>query len=169
MAPSKNWASLWLAAALAGCGAPDGDRTVPTDAGLEAAARARGLTTDPGDAPLTGLFARGNDRICIVGQDAFARIGVSSDYGDGIACAATGIVTAGRGKLAVTLGSRADCRFDAQYDGVRIVFPARLPSACQRFCSPRASLSALSVERLSDSAAEAGALRDMRKRLLCAS
>jgi hypothetical protein len=168
MASLNAWISGMLAAALTGCGGGGADPAAPTVASLEDAARARGLAREPSDAPTTGLFVRGGDRLCLADRGGGVRIGVVSDYSDGIACSATGVASTTRENLSVTLGSRGDCRFDAQYDGVRIVFPAAMPAGCARFCAPRASLSALSVERLSDSIAEAEALRDPRERLLCA-
>lgn len=134
---------------------------------LEVAARARGLIVDPADAPLTGLYARASDRLCLIEQGGAARIGMVSDYGDGLACAATGVARRSGESLYVELGAANDCAFEAQFDGERIVFPAKLPDSCKRFCDPRASLSAFSVERLSASASEASALRDPRGRLLC--
>lgn len=159
----------WISAALllAGCGGAEAPRTAPDAAGLEAAAKARGLIVDPADAPLTGLFTRENDRLCVVEQGDAARIGIVSDYGDGLACAARGIARRRGDTLAVELGAAGDCSFTAQFDGERVVLPARLPAGCARFCAPRASLSALSVERLSSSESEAAALRDARGRLLC--
>ena len=147
---------------LAACGraapAPDtpGSR-------LEAAAVARGLVAQQ-DAAVTGSWARDTDRLCVVpAGDAF-RIGASVDYGEGQGCAASGTVRrAGKG-LKVELGA---CRFDAGYDGERISFPAVLPAACDRFCRGRASLSALTVERLSESVSEAQTLRGPDGRLLC--
>lgn len=166
---SKRSISLIAAAlALADCGEE------PREAGgntvsLEAAARARGLVVDPADAPLSGLYARGNDRLCMVEQGGAARIGMVSDFGDGLACAATGVARRSADSLSVELGAANDCAFEAQFDGEHIVFPARLPEGCKRFCAPRASLSALSVGRLSASAPEAAALRDPNGRLLCPS
>ncbi|MBB5698973.1 hypothetical protein [Sphingomonas yantingensis] len=162
---SKRSISLVAALLLAGCGqgAPKAGNAVS----LEVAARARGLIVDPADAPLTGLYARANDRLCLIEQGGAARIGMVSDYGDGLACAATGVARRSGESLSVELGAANDCAFEAQFDGERIVFPAKLPDSCKRFCDPRASLSAFSVERLSASASEASALRDPRGRLLC--
>jgi hypothetical protein len=163
---SNGWTSAFLALVLTGCGSVP-EAVTPADAGLEAAALARGLVRGTGDAPPSGLFARDGDRVCLVPTGKAVRFGVVSRYADGTGCAATGVARAGSGALDVTLGARGDCAFAAQYDGARIVFPARLPVGCDRFCSPRASLSAVSVERLSDSVAEAQALRDRDGRGLC--
>jgi hypothetical protein len=164
---SNAWTSLPLALVLASCGSVP-DAAVPADAGLEAAALARGLVRESGDAPPSGLFARDGDRVCLVAAGGAVRLGVVSRYADGTGCAATGVAQSNAGTLDVTLGARGDCAFAARYDGQRIVFPARMPAGCERFCSPRASLSALSVERLSDSGAEAQALRDRDGRAPCA-
>ena len=130
---------------------------------LEATAMARGLVADSG-AALTGSWARDTDRVCIVPAGDAYRIGASVDYGEGQGCAASGTVRRVRSGLRVELGG---CRFEAGYDGERISFPAELPAACDRFCSGRASLSALAVERLSESVSEAQTVRGPNGRLLC--
>ncbi|HTG37912.1 hypothetical protein [Sphingomonas sp.] len=160
----------WISAAallLSACGGGADAPVADDEARLEAAAIARGLVREAADAPLTGLFVRDNDRMCLIEQGAGARIGIVSDYDGGGACAAAGAAIRNGGGVRITLGAAGDCTFDAAFDGNRIAFPARLPAGCRRFCSARSSLSAVSVTRLSDSAAEAAALRDNRGRLLC--
>lgn len=130
---------------------------------LEAAAIARGLVADPG-AAATGSWARETDRLCVVPAGDRLQLGASVDYGEGQGCAASGTVRRTGKGLRVEFGA---CRFDAGYDGERISFPAVLPVACDRFCSGRASLSALTVERLSGSVSEAQTLRGANGRLLC--
>ena len=71
--------------------------------------------------------------------------------------------------LHVELTDTPGCNFDARFEGDRIVFPGRLPDACQKACSSRGSLTGLNAERMSDSPSEASALRDGRGRMLCAS
>lgn len=155
--------ALLALALLTGCSgasdAPGGNAATS----LEAGAIARGLVRDPEKAALTGLYARETDRLCV----AEDRIGVHVDYGQGIGCSATGSVERRGEVLAVSLGDAGDCRFDASYDGERIVFPAQVPEGCRRFCRSRASLAAVTVVRLSGSASEAMALRDGRGRTLC--
>jgi hypothetical protein len=154
---------------LAACsGGPSGNQPAsPPD--LESAAVERGLVRDPGDTDVTGLYARDTDRVCVVKQGGSYRIGAFVDYGDGLSC--TGIGTARRsgGTLSVELKGKsgAACAFDARFDGERIVFPANMPDACVKLCGPRASFAALDVERLSESAAEAGALRTAEGTRLC--
>ena len=58
---------------------------------------------------------------------------------------------------------------NARFEGDRIVFPGRLPEACQKLCLRRASLAGLDVSRLSESVSEASTLRDSKGRLLCSS
>lgn len=131
---------------------------------LEAIAVARGLVADPAKAGLGGSWASDTDKLCVVPGDGPTRLGASVAYGEGQACAASGTVERDGGTLKVTFG---ECRFEASFDGERIVFPAELPSACDRYCTGRASLTALTVERLSESASEAETLRSAGGKLLC--
>ena len=141
-------------------GSGSGDR-------LEAAAVAAGLVVDPAARSPVGSWARETDRACVVpGQGGDLRLGVLIDYGAGQGCAASGTMRRQGTRLDVSL---PDCRFQAQFDGERIVFPAELPRACERLCTGRASLAALSVEQLSGSVAEARNLRAPDGRLLCGS
>lgn len=156
--------ALLLVLGLAACSRGSGQRAAaPPD--LEQAAVRAGLIPDPKSADITGLYARDTDRLCIVRAGGGYRAGASVDYGDDLNCSARGSVARAGEVLSVNFGP--DCRFDARFEGDRIVFPGRLPEGCAHACSKRASLAALSVERLSDSAAEAGALRDAKGRLLC--
>ncbi len=132
---------------------------------LEATARARGLVVDPATVTPIGAWARASDRLCIVpGGSGAMRIGAVVDYGAGQGCAASGTVSRDGDALSVAFG---DCRFDARFDGTRITFPASLPASCDRLCRGRASLSALTVERVSGSVAEARTLRAPNGRPLC--
>lgn len=162
---------------LAGChrAAPAPGRTEPAT-GLEVAAIRAGAIPDPANTDITGLYARETDRVCVVPSATAYRIGVFVDYGDQQNCGGSGTVTRVGETLHVTLDtgahSNADdapCSFDARFDGDRIVFPGRLPNACQKICSRRASAAALDVDRLSESVSEASTLRDGRGALLCAS
>ncbi|WP_298092580.1 hypothetical protein [uncultured Sphingomonas sp.] len=165
----------WLACAallLAGCGSREtaditGD-DAPAGARLEKAAIAAGLVIDPESTSLQGSWARDDDRMCIVPGDVRGgadRIGILLDYGPGNGCSATGTVRRRRsGDLAVVLDA---CRFTARFDGERIVFPAELPEPCSALCTGRATLAAMSVERLSGSVAEARTLRGRNQPPLC--
>lgn len=154
---------------LASCsGAEEGNRSVAAP-DLERAAIARGLVRDPADRDVTGLYARDTDRVCVVPQGGRYRIGAFVDYGEGLSCAGAGTASRSGDTLAVELRGEDDvsCTFDANFDGERIVFPANVPEACRRLCGPRASFGALSVERLSESVAEATAMRDGAGNRLC--
>lgn len=151
---------------LASCprgGAPGALERAPD---LESAAIARGLVRGADDRDVVGLYARDTDRLCIVRDGGAYRIGAYVDYGEALACNGAGRVTRSGGRLDVRLGD--DCRFDARFDGDRIVFPARMPGGCATLCGSRASFAALDVTRLSDSPAEARTMRDSRGRLPCA-
>lgn len=131
---------------------------------LEQAAVARGLVPDTTGGSLVGSWAGETDRLCIVPAGEKLKVGALVDYGEGQGCAATGEATRKGDSLRIRFGA---CRFDARYDGERISFPAELPPACNAACSGRASLTALSVARLSDSVSEAATLRAPNGRALC--
>lgn len=155
-----------LACLLAGCGSQPVARQ-PDSAGarLEAAAQRVGLVAAPASAALIGSWARDTDRMCVLpGSAGLYRIGVSIDYGEGQGCAATGVARRQGDRLTVTFGA---CRFEASFDGERIAFPATVPAACDRFCTGRTTLAAMTVEHLSESASEAEMLRSPGGKLLC--
>lgn len=154
------WLALML---LGGCGRDD-PADGPAGARLERAAAATGLIADPARASLVGSWSRDTDRVCIVPGRADTRIGALVDYGEGQGCAATGTIRRHGQRLAVRFG---DCRFDARFDGDRIVFPGEVPAACDTYCVGRASLAAVTVDRISESTAEAATLRTPGGRLLC--
>ncbi len=157
---------LVLALLLGGCGGPS-QRAADDSAGakLEAAATRIGLVADR-NGSIQGSWARDTDRLCVVESGAGAsRIGVTVDYGEGQGCSASGTVSRSGDRLRVAFPG---CRFEAGFDGDRIRFPADLPSGCEALCTGRASLAALAVDRLSESRSEAGALRSVKGRLLCA-
>ena len=155
---------LLLALVLGGCWR--GPKTAAADsagARLEAAAEEAGIVPDP-NAPLQGSWARDTDRVCVVGTEKTSRIGVSVDYGEDQACAGSGTVERAGDALKLAFGA---CKFDARFDGDRIVFPAEVPEACESLCTGRASLAALTVDRLSESRAGAATLRSTKGKLLC--
>lgn len=157
--------ALLLAACSNGTVAPSPTATPAT--GLEAAAIEAGVIPDPASADITGLYARDTDRVCIVPAAKNYRIGVFVDYGDDLSCAASGTVTRNGETLGVDLPAAPGCSFEARFEGDRIVFPAQVPEACAKVCQRRASIAALDVERLSESASEASTLRDSKGQLLC--
>ncbi|UYY58960.1 hypothetical protein [Sphingomonas sp. S2-65] len=157
-------------ALLAGCSGGGGSGTVAqASTDLERAAIARGLVRDPDEMRLAGLYARDTDRVCIRPRaDGEARIGAFVDYGDGITCSGVGTVRQEGETLHVALGRPGACAFDARFDGAVIRFPGTVPVGCAALCAKRASLSGLEVALLSESDAEAAALRDAGGRRLCA-
>ncbi|MEG3159247.1 hypothetical protein U1763_01905 [Sphingomonas sp. LB2R24] len=155
---------LLLALVLGGCWRePKIAAADSAGARLESAAETAGIVPDP-NAPLQGSWARDTDRVCVVGTEKTARIGVSVDYGEDQACAASGTVERSGDALKLAFGT---CKFDARFDGDRIVFPAEVPEACESLCTGRASLAALTVDRLSESRSEAATLRSTKGKLLC--
>jgi hypothetical protein len=154
---------------LAGCGREAAEPAQAVDgdgARLEAAARATGLVGDESRVAAVGAFDSGSDRVCLLpGGDGARRIGASLDLGEGQRCTARG--TASGRPLTVEFGR--DCRFVAQLESDRIVFPAVLPAGCEVWCEGRASLAALNAARLSDSAAEAARVQGADGEALCPS
>lgn len=144
-------------------------RANPTEApDLETAAIAAGVIADPANTDMTGLYARDTDRVCVVPDRLNYRIGAFVDYGDRQNCSGSGTVTRVGEALHISFGGAPGCDFDARFEGDRIVFPGRIPQACERLCGQRASFAALDVRRLSDSVSEATTLRDSKRKLLCA-
>jgi hypothetical protein len=160
-------ACLALAAFLVGCGEESASNPrASAGAELEAAAIDAGLVPDPARASLVGSWARGGDRMCIVpGEGGRDRVGVLLVYGPGNGCVGSGTAQRDGERLDLRLG---ECRIEARFDGERIVFPAEVDRSCARLCAGNASLAALSVERVSASAAEAATLRAPSGRPLCA-
>lgn len=161
--------SLVATLVLAGCG--QGADSIDNAAGdrLETASIAAGLVADPAAVPLDGMWSRDTDRMCILPRgakdgDPVRRIGVVLDYGEGQGCVASGTLERSGTELKVALGA---CRFRARFDGDSIQFPAGLPTECNTLCTGRATLSALIVERISTSVAEARALRSPGGKALC--
>lgn len=130
---------------------------------LEAAARSAGIVSDVTEA--AGVYAVGEDRLCLTGTAPRYRIGVSVDFGEGQRCLAHGSAQ-GRGDLALDLGD--GCRFTATRNGDRLLFPVRTPAACARSCQGRATLDTLAFDRLSEASGEATRLRGVDGKLLCA-
>ncbi|MFD1788869.1 hypothetical protein ACFSC3_14990 [Sphingomonas floccifaciens] len=158
-------ASVVLLAALASCPRSEPRVRALAEPDLETAAILRGLVRDPAESDIAGLYARNTDRICIVRRDAGYRLGATVDYGEGIGCSAAGEVSRSGTRLSVRLSDT--CRFEAAFDGDRIVFPAILPDGCASLCRKRASFGAVDVARLSASGAEAATMRTADGRLPC--
>lgn len=151
-------------------GACSGERAID-DSGLpdlDAIAIERGVIADPDRTDPSGLYARGGDRLCLVPRRGGSNgIGLFVTYGEDGGCRARGSAMARGNALTVTLAS--GCSFTARADGSAIAFPGKLPDACARLCSGRASLDGVAFEHLSESIAEAQALRDPEGQTLCGS
>ncbi|WEK42320.1 MAG: hypothetical protein P0Y64_13075 [Candidatus Sphingomonas colombiensis] len=160
-------AVVFLIAALAGCGRASHERAAQSSgagAQLERAAITAGVVADPTRLDPVGAYSSASDRICILRARGGYRIGASVDYGEGHGCVARGTAR-GLGKLAIAFGG--GCRFDARFDGGRLVFPPVLPEGCDSLCTGRASLSALVAARLSEAKSEAATLRGPDGKPLC--
>lgn len=157
---------LLALSACNGASAPE-NAAVPQD--LESAAIERGMVRDPADTDIAGLYARDTDRVCIVPDGQGYKVGAFVDYGDRITCSGTGTVSRAGETLRIELGPEGEerCGFDAKFDGEKIYFPGNVPDACQKLCARRASYAGLEVTRMSESVAEATAMRDSSGRALC--
>jgi hypothetical protein len=160
-------AALVLLLALASCSG-QAPQNVEQPQDLESAAIERGMVRDPADTNIAGLYARDTDKVCVVEDESGYKIGAFVDYGDRITCSGSGRVTRVGERLHVQLGADADgCSFDARFDGDKIYFPGSVPDGCAKLCARRASYAGLEVSRLSESAAEARAMRDPQGKVLC--
>lgn len=167
----KQWAITLLALLLAACargGEGQGAGNGATAPDLETAAIAAGVIPDPANSDITGLYARDTDRLCVVPAALGFRIGAFVDYGPRQFCSGSGTATRAGEVLRVKFDNVDGCEFDARYEGDRIVFPGKLPAACDKLCVGRASLAALDAALLGNAVAEASAMRDGTGRLLCA-
>jgi hypothetical protein len=166
----KGWLALAVLLLASGCHrdpAPTASVQGKSATGLEEAAIQAGVIHDPDDSDITGLYARDTDRVCVVPGATAYRIGVFVDYGDQLSCGGSGTATRVGETLHVDMDGAERCSFDAHFDGDRIAFPGRVPDACGKICSRRASIAALEVDRLSESVSEASTLRDGKGKLLC--
>ncbi|KTT76788.1 hypothetical protein [Sphingomonas endophytica] len=146
-----------------GCSRPTAEAGEPTAGrALEAAARQAGMMGDSRDA--AGVYAAGENRLCVARRGRRYDIGVSVDYGVGQRCVARGSA-GGRDSLTIDFGT--GCRFTARRDGDLLAFPTRVPDGCASLCQGRAALDGLMVERLSEAAGEAARLRGADGELLC--
>jgi hypothetical protein len=168
----KRWAALTLVLMAGACSQapePAAKTEKPAPTGLEAAAIEAGVIADPKSTDITGLYTRETDRVCVVPSATAYKVGIYVDYGDQQSCGGSGTVTRSGETLRLDFPDAAGCTFDVRFEGDRLVFPGRVPDACTKLCSQRASIAGLAVDRLSDSVSEASTLRDGRGRLLCPS
>ena len=133
-------------------------RPTPAPA-LEKAAIAAGVVRDPAATDIAGLYARDTDRVCIVAGRVGYRIGAI-----GRLRRRAGVQRGGNGG-AVGRGAerrfRRRLRFRRAARRSTIAFPGRMPAACDKLCTDRASLTALEADLQSDAASEATTLRDV--------
>ncbi|MDQ2893706.1 MAG: hypothetical protein M3R64_11555 [Pseudomonadota bacterium] len=159
---------LTLLCGLAACSrAPDSIANANAGAALESAATRAGLIVDPARVNLVGAWALDSDRVCVVpaGSSSY-RIGALVEFGPAQGCAASGTAERNADRVDIRFG---DCRFQARLVGERLEFPATIPDICDRLCTGRASLAALTVEHLSASRSEAATLRGPDRTPLCSS
>ncbi len=158
--------ALVLILALAACSKQPGKTANADSAGakLEQAAIGAGIVADPATLDPVGAYGSDSDRVCIVKAGDGYRIGASIDYGDQQGCRANGTVS-GRDRLTIDFGD--ECTTTASFDGERLTFAPTVSPACERKCTGRATLAALTAPRLSGAATEAKAMRGPDGAPLC--
>lgn len=138
---------LLLALPLAGCDESGTKQAPATDASraLDEQAIAKGLLPDPEGRALAGRFETrsdlGVDKFCAVGDDGRFDIGMLAVFGPDSKCEAQGKAEFAGEKVRITLSGKGSCNFDAEFDGIQLRFPGKVPDGCASYCSPRASMS----------------------------
>lgn len=138
---------MLLTLPLAACGDANPKQAPATDASraLDEQAIARGLLPDPEGRALAGRFETrsdlGVDKFCAVGDDGRFNIGMLAVFGPDSKCEAQGRAEFKDGKVRITLSGKESCAFDAEFDGIQLRFPGKVPAGCTSYCSPRASMS----------------------------
>lgn len=138
---------LSLTLALVACGDNSLKQAPATDASraLDEQAIAKGLLPDPEGRALAGRFETrsdlGVDKFCAVGDDGWFDIGMLAVFGPDSKCEAQGKAEFAGEKVRITLSGKRSCNFDAEFDGIQLRFPGKVPDGCASYCSPRASMS----------------------------
>ncbi len=131
-----------------GCGSGEGSSDDSTGLALEEAAVERGLIPGEDAITLTGRYERrsdlGTDKLCVTEDDGDYAIGALAVFGPQSFCEARGAARRDGEIVEITLEGRSDCRFEARFDGIELVFPGSLPDGCADYCTDRASFSGVS-------------------------
>jgi hypothetical protein len=136
----------------------NGNAQAPQD--LESAAIERGLVRDPDDSDLTGTLCPRHRPDLRRPEGLGYRIGAYVDYGDRITCSGTGTVEPQREALISSLATRTIAISTRIIDGDHIKFPGRSPKGARNSARAAPPTPGLEVARLSESVAEATAMRD---------
>ena len=157
---------LLIALLAAGCSrtASPEQNNASAPGGLEAAAIEAGVIVDPGSTEPAGLYARDGDRLCVVPDGSAFRTGLVIDLADQ---SCEGRATGQLADERLDLDFGGGCRVSARYEGDRIILPGDVPDACDALCRGRGSIAGASLDRLSDSASEAAAMRGAKGNRLC--
>ncbi len=139
---------LPLLALLAGC---DGKSPLPqmggNDAGdeLDRLAIEKGLLPDPQSLALEGRYETrselGTDKFCAVAEGDRYRVGFLSVYGPESKCEGQGTARQEDEVVRIRLNGKAECAFEAIYDGIVLRFPGTVPESCAAYCSRNANMS----------------------------
>jgi hypothetical protein len=104
-----------------------------------------GMMPDPDDIELAGRYETrselGTDKFCAVESGADFDIGFMSNSGPDSKCEGRGTAIVDGENVRVTLSGKAECSFEARYDGIELRFPGALEAGCAAYCTSRANFS----------------------------
>jgi hypothetical protein len=156
-------AVLIAALALTACAPRAPQATGDPDNPLEEAARDRGLVDEQENASLVGVFERqhelGQDGLCAVERGGDTRFALTASYGPGVRCTGTGRIERKDGSWLLRFAGDSGCAIEVHEEGGNLLFAGSVPRACDDLCPSRASLSGLSMPRISWSGDDARRFR----------
>jgi hypothetical protein len=122
-----------------------------TDVGeaLDKRAIEAGIIPDTSNIVFAGRFETrsemGTDKFCAVKKDGGAySIGALAVFGPESKCEGQGTAKIQGEKVKINFQGEDSCSFEAEYDGVELRIPGKIPAGCASYCSPRASFSGTS-------------------------
>lgn len=145
----------------------------PEGGSLDRAAERAGLIAPPDTLDLEGSFERrsdlGVDRFCAISAGIDYRIGLEVAFGANAWCWGQGSARLDDGEIHISLETDqgANCAMIAQYDGVRITLPGKVPVECDTLCTPRASFAGIALDLLEPGAEAAAAVIGRKQEPLC--
>jgi hypothetical protein len=135
---------------------------------LEVAARDRGVVDEAENSSLVGVFERqhelGQDGMCVVEQGGDIRFALTASYGPAVRCTGSGRIERTGGVWMLRFAGDSGCSIEVREDAGSLLFAGSVPRACDDLCPSRASLSGLSMPRVSWSGDEARRFRLIDKK-----
>ena len=167
---------LLLPLLLAACNAQDGvaNNAAPTTASgpADPALPAAPAGTPVQTSTLTGLYESGpagrRNQMCVVERAAApARFGLVVWGAGEQGCSGAGEIVRQGSALRLTMAGDEACTFEARIEGMRVSFPAALPTGCAYYCSRGAGLANASFNKTGGSAGDAARAVDLVGDRLC--